>query len=516
MKEKPTIKSLGNISELRYINADNVTRYRAIMRYLYLQYERLSYWLSPEQIYSGVMEWNILKNYTLEQCQLDLDQLVSWKNLTYRHDGTRARTVEEYLRKKYQYLITPYSIELERFLERLEGVKGYGGSLEPTLFDKIADTILDIYEHKGDYEPKAALEVWNSLYDSFQKLNQTSMDYIASLHTGTAEDLMMTSSFLMYKDSITLYLQDFVQALQRRSYRIEGNLKLINRDMQTQFFKCVLEGEWLIPKVEEFFTREEYQQNLERRWRQLCRWFCGDDHTQSEMFLLEQASKDAIKKIVRSTLRIQEKQRSIVSRRQDLDFLGKWFYHLEDVKEAHKLAAYAFGIFPTRHLQGEDNRSSDSQDISMWDEAAIERVIRSRSRKRGGKGSGESETIADNHLKKEALRQELVAYQKQELAFLIEMTKKGSVKVSELQCISAVARIQLLNWIGRCISSEGQAFYTSEGIKVTLYMPEEKHYVTLDCDDGTLGLLDYSFVFEIENQETWQNLLRGMTGDLDG
>ena len=502
MKEKPTIKSLGNISELRYINADNVTRYRAIMRYLYLQYERLSYWLSPEQIYSGVMEWNILKNYTLEQCQLDLDQLVSWKNLTYRHDGTRARTVEEYLRKKYQYLITPYSIELERFLERLEGVKGYGGSLEPTLFDKIADTILDIYEHKGDYEPKAALEVWNSLYDSFQKLNQTSMDYIASLHTGTAEDLMMTSSFLMYKDSITLYLQDFVQALQRRSYRIEGNLKLINRDMQTRFFKCVLEGEWLIPKVEEFFTREEYQQNLERRWRQLCRWFCGDDHTQSEMFLLEQASKDAIKKIVRSTLRIQEKQRSIVSRRQDLDFLGKWFYHLEDVKEAHKLAAYAFGIF--------------SQDISMWDEAAIERVIRSRSRKRGGKGSGESETIADNHLKKEALRQELVAYQKQELAFLIEMTKKGSVKVSELQCITAVARIQLLNWIGRCISSEGQAFYTSEGIKVTLYMPEEKHYVTLDCDDGTLGLLDYSFVFEIENQETWQNLLRGMTGDLDG
>ena len=55
MKEKPTIKSLGNISELRYINADNVMRYRAIMRYLYLQYERLSYWLSPEQIYSCLL-----------------------------------------------------------------------------------------------------------------------------------------------------------------------------------------------------------------------------------------------------------------------------------------------------------------------------------------------------------------------------------------------------------------------------------------------------------------------------
>ena len=62
----------------------------------------------------------------------------------------------------------------------------------------------------------------------------------------------------------------------------------------------------------------------------------------------------------------------------------------------------------------------------------------------------------------------------------------------------------------------GTGFLYVRGDKVTLYMPEEKHYVTLDCDDGTLGLLDYSFVFEIENQETWQNLLRGMTGDLDG
>lgn len=513
MEEKPSLKSLGNVSELRYINADNVTRYRAIMRYLYLQYERLNYWLSPEQIYLGVMEWNVLKNYTLEQCQLDLDQLVAWKNLTYRHDGTRARTVEEYLRKKYQYLITPYAIELERFLDKLTSIKGYGGSLEPTLFDKIADCISDIYEKQGAYDPKAALEVWNFLYDSFQKLNQTSMDYIASLHTGEAEDLMRTSSFLLYKDSITMYLQDFVQALQRRSYRIEGTLKRINQGIRTQFFLCVLEGEWLIPKVEDFFTREEYQQNLERRWQQLCRWFCGDDQTRSELYLLEQASKDAIKKIVRSTLRIQEKQRSIVSRRQDLDYLGKWFYHLEDVNEAHKLAACVFGIFPTRHLQGEDNRDSDSQDISMWDEIAIERVIRSRSRKRGGKGGGESETVADNHLKQEALRRQLIEQQKQELTFLIEMTKRESVRISELECLSSSARVQLLSWIGRCNASERHEFYTQEGVKVKLFIPEKKEEALLQCEDGTLTLLNYSLSFEIENSEAWKNLLDGMAGE---
>jgi uncharacterized protein (TIGR02677 family) len=459
------------------------------------------------------MQWGILKQYTQEQCQLDLDQLVAWKNLTYRHDGGRVQTVEEYLRKKYQYLITPYSIELERFLEGLEGVKGYGGSLEPTLFDKIADILFGIYEKNGNYEPRAALEIWNSLYESFQKLNQTSMDYIASLQTGTAEDVMMASSFLLYKDTLTAYLQNFVQALQRRSYRIEGTLKLINQNIKEHFLISVLEGEWLIPKLENFYTKEEYHKNLENRWQQLCRWFCGDENAQSEMLLLERASKDAIKKIVRSTLRLQEKQRSIVSRRRDLDFLGKWFYSLTDINEAHKLSAYVFGLFPTRHLQGEDSRNSDSQDISMWDEMPIERTLRSRSRKSSGKGSGESETVVDNSLQKKALKGQLIEWQKKELSFLIEMTKRRYIKISELENISTIARVQLLSWIGRCVSAEDRVIYSPEGIKVTLFIPEEKSETTLKCEDGTLTLLDYSFSFEIENQEAWMNLVDRIAGE---
>ena len=54
------------------------------------------------------------------------------------------------------------------------------------------------------------------------------------------------------------------------------------------------------------------------------------------------------------------------------------------------------------------------------------------------------------------------------------------------------------------------------GIKVTLFIPEEKEDTTLTCEDGTLTLLDYSFTFEIENPEVWQNLLNGMAGDLNG
>jgi hypothetical protein len=55
--------------------------------------------------------------------------------------------------------------------------------------------------------------------------------------------------------------------------------------------------------------------------------------------------------------------------------------------------------------------------------------------------------------------------------------------------------------------------YSPEGIKVTLFIPEEKSETTLKCEDGTLTLLDYSFSFEIENQEAWMNLVDRIAGE---
>lgn len=100
MRKITDLQSLRGVPELKYVNADNVTRYRAIMRLIYQQYQKLNYWLKPEFIYEELMKWKLHKNYTLEQCQIDLNQLVEWGNLTAQHDGgERVVTVEEYLRK---------------------------------------------------------------------------------------------------------------------------------------------------------------------------------------------------------------------------------------------------------------------------------------------------------------------------------------------------------------------------------------------------------------------------------
>src|SRR5690606_5829721 len=107
-------------------------------------------------------------HYTFEQCVTDLEQLEEWGNLASRHDGGRVATLEEYMKKKLQYLMRPYSIEIERLLESLEKVTGYGGSLESTLFDSIAGKLSDIRRMEWEHSPEHALELWTGLYESFK------------------------------------------------------------------------------------------------------------------------------------------------------------------------------------------------------------------------------------------------------------------------------------------------------------------------------------------------------------
>ncbi|KPV61047.1 hypothetical protein QJ48_02145, partial [Paenibacillus sp. A3] len=510
MSKIPSLQSLRNVPELKYINADNVTRYRAIMRFLYQQYQKLNYWLKPEQIYEGLMSWNLLKNYSFEQCQIDLEQLVEWGNLSSRHDGGRAVTVEEYLRKKFQYLLTPYSIEIERLLENLETVRGYGGSLEPTLFDTIAETLLKIREKSGIYEPGESLEFWNILYSSFQKLHEASVDYIASLQTSVAEELMVTDAFLLYKDSITLYLQDFVHALQRRSYKIEGHLNQITNGVRDIFLHAVVEDEWRIPKLDEMISKEQYLNEIFEKWDGLNRWFNGEAGSVSELMLLENATKDAIVKIVRCALRIQERKRSTVSRRKELDYLGQWFYRTDNLESAHKLAAYAFGIFPTRHLQGEDLRGSDNQEMSMWEEAPMVKTLRSRSRKKNDRQ--DTEPILDHSKKKEEIRKEFIKQHKKELQFLVKMVEIERINLSELGKIPFSTRMQILHWISRCNASIASFFQTSEGIEIKLRKPSTGQRTILLCEDGELELQDYEFTFKVINQVAWSELLHWMDG----
>ena len=49
-------KLIKPLTEAKYLNADNVSRYRCIMRIFFVHYEKLKYWLYQEEVYEEMIK----------------------------------------------------------------------------------------------------------------------------------------------------------------------------------------------------------------------------------------------------------------------------------------------------------------------------------------------------------------------------------------------------------------------------------------------------------------------------
>lgn len=107
-------KLIRPLTEAKYLNADNVSRYRCIMRIFFEHYEKLKYWLYQEEVYEEMIQDPFFADYRMEQCQQDLMMLTEWKNLNTIQDTKKVASIEEFKNKKYRYQMTEYSVEIRR------------------------------------------------------------------------------------------------------------------------------------------------------------------------------------------------------------------------------------------------------------------------------------------------------------------------------------------------------------------------------------------------------------------
>ena len=144
-------KLIRPLTEVKYLNADNVSRYRCIMRIFFENYEKLKYWLYQEEVLEEMRKDPFFRDYTPEQCQQDLTMLAEWKNLNTIQDTKKVSSIEEFKNRKYRYQMSEYSVEIERLVLRLENLLVEGASLEPTLLERIRRNIEKVpeMEQKG-------------------------------------------------------------------------------------------------------------------------------------------------------------------------------------------------------------------------------------------------------------------------------------------------------------------------------------------------------------------------------
>ena len=488
-------KIIKPLTETKYLNADNVSRYRCIMRIFFEHYEKLKYWLYQEEVYEEMIQNPFFADYRPEQCQQDLSMLTEWKNLNTIQDTKKVASIEEFKNKKYRYQMSEYSVEIERLVIRLENLFVEGASLEPTLLERIRRNIGRFPEMEGK-EKNEVYTWWTDLNNDFVRLNQNYQDYIRDLNSVRAEEMMHTKEFLVFKDRLIEYLRSFIKGLQRNVGVIEESLRLLDEEIKNHVFEKVVDYELSIPRMDVEVSKEMIEQKIQGRFQSIYDWFVGSEGKENEAGKLFDATNDIIRRITRYAAQLSEKNALGANRKEEYRKVAELFLRCQDVEEAHKMSAMVFGMECPQHLAGELIRETDSMNIGVYEEQPLEiglrprvRTYREKSRRSAIRGSAEQ---------KQETRRRMLEKQKEEMEKLRKLEKDGKIDFADLPVLEPRIREILLKWISDAMESADFSARTDDGRRYFLDRSYAEEKCVVYCEDGNFTMPKMSIVFQEE------------------
>ena len=462
-----TDKLTKALTEAKYLNADNVSRYRCIMRIFFENYEKLRYWLYQEEVYAQMVQDPFFAEYKLEQCQQDLAMLVEWKNLNTIQDTRKVSSIEEFKNKKFRYQMSEYSVEIERLVLRLENLFIEGASLEPTLLERIRINISRF--------PQMVDEDLNSV---------------------KAEEMMHTKEFLVFKDRLVEYLRNFIKGLQRNVGVIEEDLRTLEDGNKQQVFEKIVQYEMLIPRMDVEVSRELLEEKTKGRFQSIYEWFVSSNGEENEAGKLFDATNEIIRRITRYAAQLSEKNAFGANRREEYRKVAELFLKCEDVQQAHRMSAMVFGLEKPYHLKGDLVRQTDSMNQSVYEERPFEVTLKPRVRTYREKSSRSA--IREAAEEKQRTRQQMIKKQKEDMRKLRELESDGKIDFSTLPVLEPHVREILLKWISDAMENPAGAARTEEGRYYTLDMSRKEERCVVHCEDGSFTMPKLAIVFQEE------------------
>ncbi|MFT8318858.1 MAG: TIGR02677 family protein [Sporolactobacillus sp.] len=491
------ISQFSKIKEAAYLTADqNATRYRIILRFFYIEHERMKDLLYPAEIFQFVRAVKGMEEYTDAMLDQDLQTLVGWNNIIPRQEMKEPKSIEEYKRKRFRYQITPYTVEFERMLVELEK-KGdaFVGQLERSAFERLLKALLDLSGkrlHAENRSSEDAYDRWQDVLHHFKQIKTNTSDYIAYLNSERLEASMQTKAFLVYKDQFIHYLRDFIIALQRTALKIQSALKGTEKAVLAETCQAIVAHEQAIPRlggqeVDERALSEDFYET----WKNIKSWFINNESGESEYVSLQQQTNEAIRRITRFIQRFGERLQQRRSRKKDYLQIAQWFDACESLEEAHKLSATVFGVFHTRHYSAEPSETSDVY-ADLWEEKPSETVTAARVQ-----GYREKTRPSAFEWHQQAKREAREAYlqERNKLKDLLETyIEDGEIVLSRHSFIHRDVRKILLRWIAKSQMQEGKRVQTEFGQRVLVKVDLNKRAV-FQSEDGTLEMPDTIYIF---------------------
>lgn len=487
-------KLTKQIDEMRYLTAENAWRYRTILRFFYLQYEKMKYQMYKEEIYEELKKHSEFADYTMDQCKQDLDVLISWRNLVAFQDTSKVSTVEEFKNKQFRYQLSEYSVEIERLTIKLENLYIESASLEPSLLERIKEELKKIPDIAQKSEKEAG-SFWSSLNNDFKRLNQNYQDYIRDLYSLKAEEMMKTKEFLVFKDKFIDYLRDFIKGLQYNSNAIEYILKELDESTVNLLLEKAFQYEISIPRVDLEIPNEVIKENIYGRWDNLKNWFLGCNGMESEASKLLNITNEIIRKITRYASLIAESRNSAANRKEEYKKLCEMFIKCETIEEAHMLSSLSFGIFNMKHIKGEIERKTESINSGIFEEAPFVQTVKPRIR--NFREKSQRAAIPDNEKKKTEALERIIKLREEEKKIMDNLIDDNIIDFSKLPTIKVHVRNTLLRWLSKGINSSGYRGKTEDGRIYKVEMPKSKdEKCILNCEDGVFEMPKFIIRFE--------------------
>lgn len=464
------------VDEMSYATVENHARYRLILRYLYEQSQVPRDWIAPEEIHAHVAA-HLGEAYSDLDCENDLRYLCSKGNLLPEQEKSRARTVEEFQRRRTLYQITPTSVALERTLVELEQAHGNQGSLDSSLLERLwtkLRALREILEARpiGDpgreYLQYRLRGTWEDAFGDFSELRKNANAFHLSLKTLRPEDMTDARAFLIYKDALSENLRHFVQHLMQYAGHVrtllEGfeergmdDLLIADATLADLRYFPTPDGTPLDPAVVEAHYRQQYDA--------LSGWFREGGGGE----VLRRATRENIKLILQHALRLAGRFNAGASRLNDLRRLAEAFANCPTADDAHRLAAATLGCSTPRHFLGSIRQTRFEEDRSIWEQDPEEvalRVVR-----RGRRARRQTSEIPDNAADQHRLMTAEMNRRAKEREQWNALFRDGEVRLGEVEVSDPSMRDALLSLVGKCLAAANRSATAPDGTRVRLEVP---------------------------------------------
>ena len=484
---------IKTIDETRYLSTDNTWRYRSIMRVMYRQYDKMKYWVYKEEIFEELKRYEEFEDYTLDQLKMDLEQLMNWNNVTAIADTTKVKTVEEFKNRTFRYQLSAHSIEIERMLIGLEQMHIENtATLEHALVERFYHLLLK-YDAVVGQEDKKVYEWWKALNSAFKELNQSYRDYIGKFYSPKTEELMKAAAFLVFKEAFIRYLRDFIREIQVSTRSIKEVFHQMTEETKQAILEQVLRYEKSIVNMELEINDEEYLEVNRGRLSSMEEWFVTQNGKPCLVDRLIESTNEIIRKMTRFAAQIADKRNNNVNRKEEYRRIAELFTQCETVEEAHQLAAMVFGSVGTMHIKCSEERETDSNNSSIFDERP-DRVV-TKPRVRTYREKLIKNPITDKTRLKDEKRQEVLRRRKEEEQSIERFIEQGAIDFAKLPQLSSQDRKVLLKWLTKGKNGMKNQVKTEGGWAYKVEQVGEE-MITLVCEDGQFTMPHYRICFK--------------------